>query len=143
MPGPLTTRDVKLRPGSDELRALKRRLVGLSRVDREIVHLVEGPVLVRVRRFLDPDNAVRVLREKGRLDRAALERVVELESPPFPVGRTLFASLEHDLALVGGRAARAVARENRKASIAALYFRFQGRDTAMSNAPRTFRSRQR
>lgn len=114
-PAPLTTRDVKRPKGSDELRSLKRRVVGVARLDRDVVHLEDGPVLVRVRRFRDPSLAVETLRKRGRLDRATLEKAAELESPPFAYGRSLFATLEHDLALLASPAARAVVRENRRA----------------------------
>lgn len=115
MPAPLTTRDIKRRKGSDELQSSKRRVVGLARLDRDVVHLAEGPVLVRIRRLRDAPLAVKTLRERGRLDRATFERATELESPPYPFSRSLFATLEHDLAVLNAHPARVLARENRRA----------------------------
>ena len=129
MPAPLTTRDVKRRKGSDELRSLKRRVAGLARLERDVVHLTEGPVLVRIRRFRDAPLAVKTLREKGRLDRATLEKVAELDAPVFPFERSLFASLEHDLIVLATPLARALAREHRRA-----FARYDGLDRAWLDA---------
>jgi hypothetical protein len=102
---------------------LKRRVAGIARLERDVVHLEEGPVLVRIRRFRDAPLAVKALREKGRLDRATFEKAAELEAPVFPFERTLFASLEHDLIVLATPRMRALAREQRR-----VFARYDGLD---------------
>lgn len=99
----------------DKFLALKRRVKTLAQLDGELLHLAEGPCLVRARRVKNARAVVQHLRAHGALDRATLERHVELDAPPVALDAHTVAALHRDLRVLAQRPLLALAHERRRA----------------------------
>lgn len=99
----------------DQVLALKRRVKSVARLDGEVLLLAEGPFLVRARHVKSAKAVVEHLRAHGSLDRAALERQVELDAPPVAIDAHAVAALHRDLRALAQRPLLALAHEHRRA----------------------------
>ncbi|MBX3231930.1 MAG: hypothetical protein KF837_31685 [Labilithrix sp.] len=92
--------------------------MGAARLDLDVVHLRTGPTLLRARRVRSAAHArdlVTCLKRDGALDRAVLERDVELAAPPLPLDATFMATAHRDLRVLADPSLLDAARRHRRA----------------------------
>ena len=99
----------------DRWETLKRRVQLLARLDGHAVLLASGVHAATPQRVLDADRIVRVLRERGVLDRDTFERALASERPPMAITREVLATAQRDLRALAMPPALALARDRRRA----------------------------